>query len=177
MKKLTILILALFAGIAANAQLRYKGYADLFSGVTIPQANAESGAYMGASTTHGVNIIDGLFVGAGVEMGAVLYQDVYDYNKKELEYGAQVAAFAEGRYTFLNKRFSPFVTGRLGLGNGDYEDEVAFYASTLVGCTFNLTKKFGFDASMGYSLHTGTYEEEWGYGNISNITFRLGIHF
>lgn len=186
MKKLLFVFAILLIGInsAFAFSPTYKGYGELYSGYAIPSGDYyDGGVTYGLSTSHGVTLIDGLFVGAGIDAAMAFYTEGSG-RYKDSDYSALFAIFAEGRYNILRtKRFSPFVGLRLGGGFNGYDEVGSFYFSPAVGCTFNLTNKFGFDASLGYSLFTGSgWDEESPFGNdyagnINCITFRVGIHF
>ena len=188
MKKLLLVFATLLISINSAFAISpsYKGYGELYSGYAIPSGDYyDGGVTYGISTSHGVTLIDGLFVGAGVDAAIAYYTEGYAnrYGEKDTDYSGLFAVFAEGRYNILRtKRISPFVGLRLGGGFNGYDEVGSFYFSPAVGCTFNLTKKFGLDASIGYSLFTGSGQDEDSYyndyaGNISCITVRVGIHF
>lgn len=165
----------------------YKGYGELYSGYAIPSGEYyDAGFTYGLSTSHGVTLMDGVFVGVGIDAAIAYYTEGQSnrYGVKETDYSGLFAAFAEGRYNILRtKRISPFVGLRIGGGFNGYDEVGGFYFSPAVGCTFNITKKFGLDASIGYSLLTGDNGKDEGYsyndyaGNINCITFRVGVHF
>lgn len=188
MKKiLLVMTLALVAATSASA-VRYKGYVDTFGGASFPPGETlyESGPSFGISTTHGVELLQGVFVGAGLEVIGTAYEEytsIY-HNSKDTDFTALVAVYAEGRYNFLRtKRISPFLGVRIGGGYQGYDEEGCFYFSPQVGCTFNLTKRFGLDVGIGYGLFSSRVELEHTYGyesttlNYSNLSIRFGIHF
>lgn len=188
MKKTILLLAALLVYINSALAISpsYKGFGELYSGYAIPTGDYyDGGVTYGLSTSHGVTLIDGLFVGVGIDAAIAYYSEGYAnrYGEKDTDYSGLFAAFAEGRYNILRtKRISPFVGLRLGGGFNGYDEVGAFYFSPAVGCTFNLTKKFGLDASIGYSLFTGESQDSDSYyndyaGNINCVTFRVGIHF
>ncbi len=188
MKKIIFVLATLLIGINSAFAISpaYKGYGELYSGYAIPSGDYYDGGFTyGVSTSHGVTLIDGLFVGLGVDAALAYYTEGYAnrYGEKDSDYSGIFAVFAEGRYNILrSKRISPFVGLRLGGGFNGYDEVGSFYFSPAVGCTFNLTKRFGLDASIGYSLFTGSGQDEGSYyndyaGNINCITFRVGIHF
>ena len=188
MKKLLFVFATLLISINSAFAISptYKGYGELYSGYAIPSGEYYNGGVtFGISTSHGVTLIDGLFVGIGVDAALAYYSEETSnrYGEDNTDYSGLFAAFAEGRYNILRtKRISPFVGLRLGGGYNGYDEEGCFYFSPAIGCTFNLTKRFGLDASIGYSLFSGRGQDEDTYynvyaGNINCITFRVGIHF
>lgn len=188
MKKLLFVLTFVIGGILNTFALSptYKGFADIYTGYSAP-SNTEvygGGVNFGFSTSHGVTLLPGLFVGAGVDLNLSLYEDKYStgsYYDSDLDCSALLAFFAEGRYSFLHSRkVSPFVGVRIGGGYNGYDEGGCFYFSPSAGCTINITKRFGLDASIGYGLYTGEGPEP-GYndhfGNINCVTFNFGVHF
>lgn len=177
MKKIIMLIAAVVMTAMTASAVRYKGYGELTAGGMFPPSQYGSGASFGISTSHGVEIIDGLFAGGGIAGTFASYDEGDDY-------AGLVVAFAEVRYNFLRKsRISPFVGTRIGGGYEGYGENGCFYFSPAVGCTFNLTKRFGLDVSLGYSLYNNKEEIHDRYGyydevcNIHGISVRFGVHF
>lgn len=185
MKKILFMIAAVLIAASSASAVRYKGYGELNGGVFIPSDYYGTGGLVGISTSHGVEIIQGLFVGGGIDLNYVTFTEPtggkYDYD--ESDYSANFAVFAEGRYNFLRtSRVSPFVGMRLGGGYEGVEEQGCFYFSPAVGVTINITKKFGLDASVGYSLWSGASDDsdDWRYGHsasFNGISFRFGVHF
>lgn len=190
MKKLLMLIsgILLCTSSAIAISPTYKGYGELYSGYAVPSNNNyyDAGPMFGLSTSHGVTLIDGLFVGVGIDAAVTYYTygDTNRYGEQSTDYSGLFAAFAESRYNILRtKRVSPFVGLRLGGGYTGYDEVAGFYFSPAVGCTFNFTKNFGMDVSLGYSLFTGDNGDDDSYyyneyaGNINCVSFRVGVHF
>lgn len=197
MKKLLAILFAACCISSASAA-SYKGYVETFGGLSIP-SEGDLGGTWGVATSHGVEIIDGLFVGAGIDfsLGMTEYYtyETYDYSYYDfVDYDVEIkplfATFAECRYSFLRySRVSPFVGLRLGGGYNGYSEAGALYFSPAFGCAFNFTDNFGMDLSLGYSLFTGSSDEGYiGYGDyvygveyslpsVSCVNFRIGIHF
>ena len=184
MKKILLVIaVAIIAATSAQA-VRYKGFGEFNCGTFIPSEYYGAGVLVGISTSHGVELIDGLFVGAGVDINYVTFSEPENssyYN--ELDYAGNIAIFAEGRYSFLRKRkVSPFIGIRVGGGYEGVEEQGCFYFSPAAGVTINLTKKFGLDASLGYSLWTGSskHDDDSRYGHsasFNGVSVRFGVHF
>lgn len=177
MKKILFLIAAVLMTAATASAVRYKGYGEIIGGGVFPPSHYSNGGSFGFATSHGVEIIDGLFVGAGID-GTVAISDGGN------DGSWLIVGFAEARYNFLRKsRISPFVGTRLGGGWEGYGENGCFYFSPSVGCTFNLTKRFGLDVSLGYSLYNSTEEYYSRYGsyneavNIHGLSVRFGVHF
>ncbi|MDE6329140.1 MAG: hypothetical protein K2L83_00330 [Muribaculaceae bacterium] len=187
MKKLLSMLVVMLACVASASAISpsYKGYGELYTGYSIPAGDYyNGGGVFGVSTSHGVTLSEGLFVGLGLDAALSFYSEADPYSRyDDSDYSGLFAIFAESRYNILpSKRISPFVGLRLGGGYNGYDEVGSFYFSPAIGCTFNLTEKFGLDASIGYSLYTGEGQDEGSYyndsaGSINCITFRIGVHF
>ena len=59
------MIAAVLIAASSASAVRYKGYGELNGGVFIPSNYYGTGGLVGISTSHGVEIIQGLFVGGG----------------------------------------------------------------------------------------------------------------
>lgn len=194
MKKLVAILVAVCCISSASA-VSYKGYVETYAGVAIPE-DFDASAQWGISTSHGVEIIDGLFVGAGIDFSLGFTEYYYYYEDDfydgwyDFEATPLFAAFAEARYNFLREsKVSPFVGMRLGGGYNGYSEAGAFYFSPAVGCTFNFTDNFGLDLSLGYTLFSGAsdaidfYDDDFRYSietslpSVSCVNFRIGLHF
>ena len=174
---LVIIVAILGTGMSQAIELKYKGDAEFYTGFAAPQQFADLGFMYGTSTSHGFKLFDELFVGLGAEVGVSYYNETFNWNK-ESDYSVLCAIFADGRYNFLcEERFSPFVGYRMGVGYNGYDENVGLYLSPSAGCSFNFTEKFGFDASLGYRLYTGSHKNDGCFGNVSCFTVCVGIHF
>lgn len=161
----------------------YRGYVETgtgYAGITNDE-HMGGGMLWNISTTHGFDILDGLFVGLGVDITIPTFKEYESGKHEDYMFTTQfyAALFAEGRYHILrDNKFQPFIGMRIGGGYNGNSQVGTFYLSPALGCSFNLTEKFGFDASLGYSLFTGdVYNEDLGRSNTNCITFRLGVHF
>ncbi len=186
MKKIFAILVAVCCISTASA-VSYKGYVDTYVGYAAP-SEGDGGVNYGLSTSHGIQIIDGLFAGMGVDLSVATFsKDVevgsgrYATNTTEVDAKFLGAGFAECRYNFLRKkRISPFVGTRIGGGYNGYAEEPAFYFNPSVGCTFNFTKKFGLDVGLGYTLYNSTRyteDDEAESFAVNCVTLKVGIHF
>lgn len=188
MKKILLILTILLIGASTvTAQVRYKGYVETNGGVFIPGNYYGTGGMVGISTSHGVELFQGLFVGLGIDGNYVTYTEPTNsrYHEDEADYAGNFAVFAEGRYNFLrSRRVSPFVGLRIGGGYEGVEEQGCFYFSPAVGVTINITKKFGLDASIGYSLWSGKGESDDDFSyyddfskSFHGVAIRFGVHF
>ncbi len=186
MKKILLLIAAIVITASSASAIKYKGYGEVNGGAFIPGSYYGTGGMIGISTSHGVEIIDGLFAGAGIDANYVTYTEPGHgkYSVDESDYAGNFAIFAEARYNFLRKRrVSPFVGMRLGGGYEGVEEQGCFYFSPAVGVTINITKRFGLDASLAYSLWNGSDKDnDYGYNSdfsksFHGVSVRFGVHF
>lgn len=179
------MIAAAFITATSASTVRYKGFGELNGGTFIPSKYYSAGVLLGISTSHGVELFDVLFVGGGIDINYFTFtergESSYDFD--ESDYAGNFAIFAEGRYNFLRTRkVSPFIGLRIGGGYEGVEEQGCFYFSPAAGVTINLTKKFGLDASLGYSLWSGPsiHDDDYRYGQSSSfngVSVRFGVHF
>jgi len=184
MKKILFLIAAVLMTAATASAVRYKGYGEINGGTFIPSSDYYgAGGLVGISTSHGVELFDALFLGGGLDANFVTYTEESNhgrYGTTESDYAGNVAIFAEARYNFLRgRKVSPFVGTRIGGGYDGFNEDGCFYFSPAVGVTINLTKKFGLDASVAYSLWNVATDSNSPYmcGNLNGISIRFGVHF
>ncbi|MDE5791495.1 MAG: hypothetical protein K2H96_09755 [Muribaculaceae bacterium] len=140
----------------------------------------ESFFFTGASTSHGYQIDQMFFVGAGLGMEYNQTWDIW-----------LVPLFAQGRLDLQLGKFTPYADLRLGynLSQGG-----GVYFSPTVGYHFNWGRKMGVNVGLGLSLidykidkYDGTLDFDNGIFEISYIgtyhkvkpyfSFRVGIDF
>lgn len=192
MKKILLILTILLIGASTvTAQVRYKGYVDLQGGVMVPPGNSdhETGPSFGISTSHGVELFGGLFLGAGLDITGHFYSyDVYNSDETETDAGAFINVFADVRYNFLRgRKVSPFVGTRIGGGWQSFDEAGVFLFNPSVGVTFNFTKRFGLDVGLNYKLNNTTTDDYIGSGryrtevkencSYHNIAISVGVHF
>ena len=136
-------------------EVHYRGLVDL--GVT-------AGDYMRLefTTSHGVQIIPQLFVGAGVGLS-------YFY-----EFGSlAMPIFADIRTDILNSKITPFVDFKIGYSPVDVS---GLYLSPTLGCRFN---KFSIGVSYMMQKAPAVYYDDWSVYNINlgGISFKVGFEF
>ena len=175
MKKLILILLAAACcAVAGEAKVRYKGYVESSLGFSFtPKGGVQIGY---ASTSHGIEIIDGLFVGLGAEISTVDYFTAIAARLDDPMYSEQLSAFAECRYSFLRtKKVSPYVAIRQGFGGGytEYLNGALFgefgryLRLTLIGVTVNVTRRFGFDAGVNVCQAA----------DVTGMNVSVGVHF
>lgn len=118
----------------------YKGFFDF--GYTIGVGDFGEGR-VALSSTHGVQIIPHLFVGAGV--GFNYYHESALWN---------MPFYADVRSNFLKGKVTPFVDFRIGYSAGNV---AGFYMSPTIGCDFGFGKKSGFSIALGYEYQKAEY--------------------
>lgn len=162
---LTLMITMTLTISMAGQNIRYRGFADMEYGLYIANNIDKAGFMFGTSTTHGIQVTDGLFVGGGLNIGIGSYADIYYdsgyWFEEEDDWDTSVAVtlYAAGRYEFIhNRKVSPYVDLRLGGGFLDSTDEGTLYLSPTVGVTINFTK----NSDWMPDLHI-----RFGQGNIS----------
>lgn len=150
MKRLILLFILLIPTSAfAKNNLNYlhtKGYK---SDVHLAGTLYEGKAVTTLSSSHGYGFGKGLFVGGGV---GIIYNPVYANGVKNR---IEIPVFAEIKYSFLNKKFSPFVDLKAG-GLYDYSAYgVGYIVKSSIGVDF---WKFSLNAGIDWS--SATYSTE-----------------
>ncbi|MBO5720562.1 MAG: hypothetical protein J6R61_03420 [Bacteroidales bacterium] len=147
----------------------YKGFFDF--GYTIGVGYRGEGR-ISMSTTHGVQIIPYLYIGAGLgfkyyhysgSMGLPLYADI--------------------RANFLKGRITPFLDFRAGYS---FLDDWGAYVSPTVGCNFGYGRKAGFSVALGYEFQKAEFYHYDYYGggysytsyeNCGGFVIKVGVDF
>ena len=195
MKKLlltaTLALITVVSASAVDIDIKYKGYVDTGAGLMFP-SNEETymdglGYNYTLSTTHGIELFKGLFLGAGLEANLIGYNEKedygYNYGEESFEVGGLVTVFAEARYNILRtKKISPFVGLRIGGGYQSIDEESCFHFAPMAGCTFNFTKNFGLDVGLRYGLYSSGADDDDDYYDSSSYIYNtlnvfVGIHF
>ena len=118
------------------------------------------------STSHGFSFGNGLYVGGGVGFTAETFLNFED----EPHY--LVPLFADVKYTFLNKRVSPFVSARVGgVFNTEYKMN-RMLINPMVGINVR-----HFTVGLGYELQhafKGVIENK---ASMHNVHLRVGYTF
>lgn len=190
MKRIFFIIILMFIAIGVNARQPSKGYRGFIEWSNdfhkYPDLDGGSGKalsgfnfYSGATTSHGYQINQDFFVGAGI--GAQCNEN----------YLWIVPVFVEGRMDFKSGRFTPFLDFRLG---ANVAKDGGVYISPSVGYRFNWGRKVGINIGVGltaiggkepkcyseYNPATGTASVTYkGYKNTltSHFAFRFGFDF
>ena len=118
------------------------------------------------STSHGFSFGNGLYVGGGVGFTAETFLNFEDAPHY------LVPLFADVKYTFLNKRVSPFVSARVGgVFNTEYKMR-RMLISPMVGINVR-----HFTVGLGYELQhafRGVIENS---ASMNNVHLRVGYTF
>ena len=148
----------------------YKGFFDF--GYTVGVGDFGQGR-VALSSTHGVQIIPHLFVGAGV--GFNYYHESALWN---------MPFYADVRSNFLKGKVTPFVDFRLGYSAGNVS---GFYMSPTIGCDFGFGRKSGFSVALGYEYQKAEFAF-FGYDyfdyfyftskeNCGGVVIKIGVDF
>lgn len=150
MKKKTIVIALLAMAIGAAAQeCRYHGSVDVGWGMMFPANESGSNALFAFTTTHGWQLTDNVFVGAGV--GA----SVMPTTKRTI-----FPAYATMKYDFRpDSKVAPIVALRLGRLHG----RAMNFATAMAGVRlsekqhlrWNLMAVYGFNSDRYYGMNAG----------------------
>ena len=118
------------------------------------------------STSHGFSFGNGLYVGGGVGFTAETFLNFEDAPHY------LVPLFADVKYTFLNKRVSPFVSARVGgVFNTEYKMN-SMLINPMVGIDVR-----HFTVGLGYELQhafKGVIENK---ASMNNVHLRVGYTF
>ena len=118
------------------------------------------------STSHGFSFGNGLYVGGGVGFTAETFLNFEDAPHY------LVPLFADVKYTFLNKRVSPFVSARVGgVFNTEYKMD-RMLINPMVGINVR-----HFSVGLGYELQhafKGVIESK---ASMHNVHLRVGYTF
>lgn len=195
MKKILLTAaLALITAASASAvdiDIKYKGYVDTGGGLFFASKDNTDvdglGYNYAISTTHGIELFKGLFLGAGFEANLLGYnEEDYPggYSDDSFEIGGIFTVFAEARYNILRtKKISPFVGLRIGGGYQGVDEVGCFHFAPMAGCTFNFTNKFGLDVGLRYGLYSSGVDDDDDYyydnGSVvyNTLNVFVGIHF
>ncbi|MBQ2435734.1 MAG: hypothetical protein II269_06345 [Bacteroidaceae bacterium] len=165
MKKI-FMTLALALGIL-SVDAQAKDYVDYERGyrADIAVSTSISEQYT-LSTSHGFSFGNGLYVGGGVGFTAETFLNFEDAPHY------LVPLFADVKYTFLNKRVSPFVSARVGgVFNTEYKMN-RMLINPMVGINVR-----HFTIGLGYELQhafKGVIENK---ASMNNVHLRVGYTF
>ena len=158
--------LALALGVL-SVDAQTKGYVDYERGyrADIAVSTSISEQYT-LSTSHGFSFGNGLYVGGGVGFTAETFLNFEDAPHY------LVPLFADVKYTFLNKRVSPFVSARVGgVFNTEYKMN-RMLINPMVGINVR-----HFTVGLGYELQhafKGVIENS---ASMNNVHLRVGYTF
>jgi len=160
-----------------NLTTGYRGFVDGMAGLVV--GDSEASTNFEFSTTHGYQFNNKLFVGAGV--GVLFYNRnlVIDQEAKTVtedetrKLGFPI--YGEVRYDFMDNRFTPFVSGRIGYTVGQLH---GLYYVPAVGIRFAVGEKMGINLALIYTSQkwksTRVYDNETKH-RTSGIGLRVGI--
>lgn len=185
MKRFLLAVLIIITGVTSASAFdnKYRGYFETHFGAYLPSQYYGSGGAFGFSSSHGFDVYPGVSVGIGFDFMFGNYEDpnrdndYYDHDSSIGYYNL----FLEGKYRILHsKPVSPFVGLRLGAGIGGDEsgdDFIYPYISPEVGCSINLSRRFGIDLGVGYAFHGSERVSPSILVYNSSVQFRFGFHF
>jgi hypothetical protein len=156
---------------ASEPQRGYRGFIEWDNSFcNLPYFDNSTGEYakdlqwmIGLTTTHGYQINNNLFVGAGLLLNLGL--PMLD---------GSFATFLNVRYDRSFNKFRPFGDIRIGYAIAGYaitEEQGGVYISPTVGHRFNWGKKFGVNIGAGLTIMSRKG------GTDTFFTFRTGLEF
>lgn len=154
MKKIFAFAVAVCLVLAAGArepQRGYRGFVDWDNsigpidyldraGVGGPGHDRDTQWFSGLSTSHGYQINNHVFVGAGAMISGAVFTS------------AMIPVFAQVRYDYERGKFRPFADLRAGYNLGDGDEGGGVYLSPTVGYRCNWGRKANFNIGLGLTL-------------------------
>lgn len=120
-------------------------------------------------TIHGYQFNQYLFLGAGVGVEQISYNDSgFTYYKNS----SNIPVIGDVRLYFIPRAISPMVDVRYGYTLGGHKGS---YFNPSAGVDFSISPRCGFYLLVGYFEYKYEYDEE--KYKSRNLTFRLGFHF
>ena len=165
MKKIILSFVALcLMCVNANARdYRTSGYMGFVEDATVTDFNKNT--FGGINTTHGYQINQHFFVGAGAGI-------MVNYKKTDI---IGVPIYGDFRYTILKSKVTPFFEAKCGYSVADIK---GFYVSPTLGVDIAFTEKFGLYAALAYENYGKAKTKTYGKGrSLSTMAVRVGIHF
>lgn len=177
MKRIILSVAAILATASSLVAADYRGYIETSLGYSA--TTMVGGSTIGFSTSHGAIFNKQIYFGAGFDI-VNLISPVQQYNTSSL--------FVDGRYHFSKKTTTPTVGLRVGPSwNNIYNDGAYLLFNPSIGYTYNMSRTFGADITLGYDLR---FVPPGSYDNLAPSTFipephpaingfklSLGIHF
>lgn len=185
MKKFLLALILSVATLQPVSAQSYRGFADIEAGIMVygDSKVSETSALIGVTTTHGVQLAEKFFIGAGTGI-------LTDIN------GVVMPLYADFRFDFWNgKKASPFIDLKagytLGIANdGYYSVGNGLYLNPTFGFRIRLTERMGINIGLAYSFITVcdwywyNYDENYGTNSGGNyiercsaISIKAGIDF
>lgn len=184
MKKYLLMLLCAAMALPSMGQTvkgpRYRGFVDgTFlvgnDGVYATGINMKGGGF---TTTHGCQINDHIFVGAGVGYYRMSYDEENRFGYwDDSYYSADIMPiYTNFRYQILSRRVSPFIDVKLGSA---ISDDAGLYFSPSTGVRIGLADRMGLNITMGYTAMQGmVYDYDRSKKNITHsLNLSVGIDF
>ncbi len=175
MKKLLLLLILSVATLQPVSAQSYRGFADIEGGISFWHNSGYAFTYglIGVTTTHGVQLAEKFFIGAGTGF-------LTDTK------GIVMPLYADFRFDFWNdKKLSPFIDFKAGytldissendifgvIGNG-------LYINPTIGFRVRLTERMGINIGLAYSLINFYESKYYNWKELSStISIKAGIDF
>ncbi len=134
-----------------EVKVKYRGFVDL--GYTVGVGAVSNSDRIELTTTHGVQILPELFVGAGAGIS------YYHFNDGAIA----LPFFVDVRSDILRSNITPYVDLKIGYAFGNLN---GLYVTPSVGCKVNCM-----DFSLGYVV-----QRYVGF-NVGGLSLKVGVHF
>lgn len=186
MKRIYLFLSILFSVLSINAQNINKGYKGFIEGgYSLNTGGTCAVNWVELNTIHGYQATSSIFIGAGVgfhfmpelRAGNISGRPMWKRDSK-----MEIPIFADFKWTFLQKKITPFLDLRLGhnVSNGS-----GMYGSAGIGCRFAI-KQHALNVIAAYSIHKINVERldgvsTWRYKEIEEgenaISIKIGYEF
>lgn len=171
MKKYLLLLILAIIGLQPVSAQSYRGFADIEGGYTF---NLE-GALIGVTTTHGLQLAQKFFIGAGT---GILTDAGSGGSQSDIS--IVIPLYADFRFDFFNgKKVSPFVDLKVGytadITSADFGVSSGLYLKPTIGFRIRLTERTGINIGLAYS-HINAVDNKW-YITDNTISIKAGIDF
>lgn len=138
-----------------DVNIKYRGFVDTRYTLGVGLGSGLNRAEI--HTSHGIQIIPQLFIGAGVGVG-------YFYRSGEFT----IPIFANIRTDILKSKVTPFVDVKIGYSVYSIS---GLYFSPSIGCKINR-----FNIGFGYTLQNINFYG-WNVGNVGGLSIKFGYEF
>lgn len=179
MKKFLLTLILSVATLQPISAQSYRGFADIDGGITI--YDSYYAPIIGITTTHGVQLAEKFFIGAGIGLETVGTDCSFEFDD------LSIPLYGDFRYDhWTNKKISLFAEFRIGYNikfHGDMKNYIL--VKPVIGIRFRINDRMGINIGISYAPYKKTHEWFSVYDNATYydsdhhnaITIKAGIDF